>query len=92
MKDLRKMKKEELVVKCQRLQSENERLQDELDRLSDFYTELENQYADVIDAYDDTDAIKDVHYFKLRLEIEGLLTPELENFIDYYVKYHNEKG
>lgn len=92
MKDLYKMRKEELIVKCQRLHSENERLQDELERLSDFYTELENQYADVIDAYDDTDVIKDVHYFKLRLEIEHLMTPQLEDFIDYYLKYHNEKG
>jgi predicted nuclease with TOPRIM domain len=86
------MTKEELIAKCKRLQSENERLQDELDSLSDCYSELENQYVDVINDFDETDRIKDVANFKLRLEIEHLLTPELESFMEYYLKYHNEMG
>lgn len=92
MKDIYKMTKEELIAKCKRLQSENERLQDELDELSDCYTEMENQLVDQIDMMKASDSIKDMNYFKLRLEIEGLLTPELESFIDDYLKFHNEEG
>lgn len=92
MKDIYKMTKEELIAKCKRLQSENERLQDELDELSDCYTEMENQLVDQIDMMKASDSIKDMNYFKLRLEIEGLLTPELESFIEDYLKYHNEMG
>ena len=89
MKDLYKMTKEELIATCKRLQSENERLQDELDNLSDSYTEMENQLADAIDASDDS--INDIDHFKFRLEIEGLLTPQLKSFIETYLKYYNER-
>jgi len=90
VKDLYKMKKEELIAKCKRLQSENERLTDELDRLSDCYTEMENESADLFNALNNDNVIKDVDWFKFKLEIEGLLTPQLESFIETYLKYHNE--
>lgn len=92
MKDIYKMTKEELIAKCKRLQSENERLQDELDGISDCYVEMENQLADQINMMESSDCIKDITYFKLRLELEGLLTPELESFMEDYLKYHNEMG
>lgn len=91
MKELYKMKKKELVLMCRRLQSENENLKDELDRLSDCYTEMENQYADAINTLNDTDAINDLGYFKFKLELEGLWTPQLESFIEDYLKYHNQQ-
>ncbi len=87
---LYEMTKEELILNCRRLESENVRLQDELDRLSDCYTELENQLADRINAAEDDIVIKDVWVFKRRLEIEGLLTPQMESFIENYLKYYNE--
>jgi predicted nuclease with TOPRIM domain len=83
------MTKEELVAECRKLQAENERLQDELDRLSDCYTEMENQLADQINSLDALDIIKDVDYFKHRMELDGLLTPQLESFIEDYLKYYN---
>ena len=89
MKELYKMTKEELVVKCRNLQSENQRLEDELDRLSDCYTEMENQLADRINALDAVDSIKDVEWFKYRLQLDGLLTPQLESFIEDYLRYYN---
>lgn len=85
------MTKEELIASCKRLQSENERLQDELDNLSDSYTEMENQCADVINALEADNVIKDVCIFKFRLEVDGLLTPQLESFIETYLKYYNER-
>ena len=88
---LHKMTKEELIAQCKRLQSENERLTGELDNLSDSYTEMENQWADAINTLNDTDMIRDVNWFKFRLEIDGLLTPQLESFIETYLKYYNER-
>jgi predicted nuclease with TOPRIM domain len=85
-----KMTKEELIARCKRLQSENERLEDELEKLSDCYSEMENQYADVVNILDNADTIKDIWVFKFRLQIEGLLTPQMESFIDNYLKYYNE--
>ena len=35
-------------------------------------------------------AEKDIHHFKFRLEIDGLWTPQLESFIETYLKYYNE--
>ena len=89
MKDLYKMTKEELIAHCKRLQSENERLQNELDNLSDSYTEMENQWADAINASDDS--IKDVNWFMFKLDIDGLLTPQLKSFIETHLKYYNER-
>ena len=90
MKNLWKMTKEELVVECKRLSSENERLQDELNNLSDSYTEIENQCADAVNLLDSESVIKDVDHFKFRLELEGLLTPQMKSFIDSYLKWYNE--
>ena len=92
MKDLYKMTKEELIARCKRLQSENENLQDELDKLSDCYTELENDLADRINFLDAIDTIKNVDWFKYRLQLDGLLTPELESFIEHYLKFYNKLG
>ena len=89
MKELYRMTKEELIARCRNLQSENERLQDELDRLSDCYTEMENDLADKINTLDAVDTIKDMDWFKYRLELDGLLTPQLESFIEDYLKYYN---
>lgn len=89
--NLHKLKKEELIARCKRLQSENDKLQDELNRLSDCYTEMENQCADAINTLDNIDTIKDMDWFRFRLEIEGLLTPQLKSFIEDYLKYYNER-
>lgn len=84
-----KMTKEELIATCRKLQSENNKLQDELDRLSDCYTEMENKYADAVNTMNDTNGIKDMEWFKFKLQMEGLWTSELESFIEYYLKFHN---
>ena len=88
MKDLYSSTKEELILKCKRLQSENDKLNDELDRLSDCYAEMENNLADAINASELF--IKDVKQFVYRLELDGLMTPQLESFIKEYLKYYNE--
>lgn len=89
MKELCKLTKMELIAECRTLQSENERLQDELENLSDCYTEMENDLADRINGLDAVGTIKDVEWFKYRLELDGLLTPQLESFIEDYMKFYN---
>ena len=91
MTNLHKLTKEQLIAKCKRLQSENEKLQDELDRLSDCYTEMETESAKLFNALNDENVIKDADQFKFRLELEGLLTSQMESFIDDYLKYYNER-
>lgn len=88
---LYKLTKEELIARCKRLQSENERLQDELDNLSDCYTEMENESADIFNLLNSGNVIKDIDWFKFKMEVEGLLTPQLESFIETYLKYYNER-
>lgn len=88
---LYKLTKEELIARCKRLQSENERLQGELNNLSDSYTEMENMCADAVNTLDNADTIRDMNWFKFKLEVEGLLTPQLESFIETYLKYYNER-
>ena len=93
--NLYELTKEQLIEECKRLQSENEKLNDELDNLSDCYTEMENDCADAVNALNDingsTNIIRDMDWFKFKLENEGLLTPQLESFIEYYLKYHNQR-
>lgn len=89
MKNLWKLTKEQLITECKKLQSENERLQDELDMLSDSYSEMENDLADMANSLDVADTIKDVDCFKFRLQHCGLLTSELESFIEDYLKFNN---
>lgn len=88
-KEYYKMTKEALVLECIRLQSRNEKLEDGLEKLSDTYIEMENKVADAVNTSNDVDSIKDVELFKFRLELEGLMTPQLKSFIEYYLKYHN---
>ena len=83
------MTKEELVASCKRLQSENERLTDELNNLSDCYTELENEVVKQFNSYGEVDIIKSVDLFKFKLEVYGLLTADLEDFITKYMKFYN---
>ena len=92
MKELYKLTKEELIARCRKLQSENDDLQFELDDLSESYSELENQLAEQISDFDSRDIIKDVDWFKWKLQLCNLLTPELESFIEDYLKFNNEKG
>lgn len=88
---LYKMTKQELIVTCRKLQSENDRLEDELDRLSDCYTEMENKWADAVNTLDCAEGIKDVNHFKWILQLEGLLTTQLESAIEDYLKWYNKR-
>lgn len=84
------MTKLQLINENKRLQEENENLKSNYENLSDLYCEMENKYADLQNKFDSDCMIKDLDWFKWKLTIDGLLTPELEEFIEYYVRYHND--
>lgn len=42
------------------------------------------------DILDNFSGIVDVEDFKYRLRLDNLLTPELEDFIEYYMRYRNK--
>lgn len=82
------MTKLQLINENKRLREENENLKSNYENLSDLYCELENKYADLQNKSDRT--IKNFQNFKWRLKLDGLLTPEFEEFIEYYLRYYND--
>lgn len=66
-----------------------ESLQEELDSLNEAYTDLELQLADTVNSVGNY-YITDVDNFISRLKMEDLYTPELEAFMEYYMRYHND--
>ena len=64
-------------------------VQDDYYRLNDAYYELELKYASLVNSVGDN-YITDVDNFISRLRMEDLYTPELEAFMEYYMRYHNE--
>ena len=57
--------------------NECKRLQEELDKYSTAYLDLESPIIDISD-------------FKFKLSLDGLLTPQLEQFIHDYLKFYQE--
>ena len=80
----------QLTNENKRLREENENLKSDYENLSDCYCEIENKYADLQNKFDSGNTIMDVENFKWKLRLDGLLTPELENFIEWYIRYHND--
>ena len=90
MSNYNKMTKEELLGKINELESELDDLQCEKDSLDEAYYELECELADLTDDMTHN-AIWDVEYFKFKLSTDGLLTPELDEYIENYMKFNNSK-
>ena len=83
------MTKAELEKDRDEWKQQAESLQEELDFLNDAYTDLELQLADTVNSVGDY-YIADVNNFISRLKMEDLYTPELEQFMEYYMRYHND--
>ena len=90
--NLSKMKKADLEALVQSQMEEIEDLKSQLVDGEGFYGELENQVADLSQKLEkiEDDALFDVKDFKWRLQLDGLLTPQLDDFIENYLKFHNK--
>lgn len=58
------------------------------DELIDARNEITNVYTSIFDMK--KNSIISIGLFKLKLQEEGLLTKELEEFIDNYLKFYNK--
>ena len=84
------MTKLQLINENKRLKEENETLKSNYEDLSDLYCEMENKCADLQNKLDSGSSITNIEIFKWRLNVDGLLTPELEDFIENYIHYYNK--
>jgi len=85
------MTKAELEKDRDEWKQQAESLQDDLDSLNEAYCELERINADLTNSVGDY-YISDVNNFISRMQLEGLYTPEMAQFIEYYLRYHNDLG
>ena len=83
------MTKEELERDRDEWKQQAESLQDDLDSLNEYVTELENQNFDLSNNHK-ADYIKDFEAFKNRLFSDGIMTYELEVWLDEYMRWYNK--
>lgn len=83
------MTKAELEKDRDEWKQQAESLQDELDSLNEYVTELENQNFDLSNNHK-ADYIKDFEAFKNRLFSDGIMTYELEVWLDEYMRWYNK--
>jgi chromosome segregation ATPase len=85
------MTKAELEQRVKELEEEVESLQNELDDENEAYTELENKNWELNNMIYKGECAVDMNDFRHRLKIDGLMTDELESYIDNYMKFYNNK-
>lgn len=83
------MTKAELERDRDEWKQQAESLQDELDALNEAYTELENQNFELSNNHK-ANYIKDFEAFKNRLFSDGIMTYELEVWLDDYMRWYNK--
>ena len=81
------MTKAELEKDRDEWKQQAESLQEELDSLNEYVTELENENYEL--SNDICGGIKDIDRFIYRLKLEDLWTDELGDFLENYLKFHN---
>lgn len=64
-------------------------LQEIMEKIEDISDKLDDICAEIEDLEDNK--IKNVDIFTLELERQGLMTEELENFIENYMRWDNEE-
>ena len=85
------MTKAELQMEYDVLKERVQELEDELDGMNEAYCDLERTNADLVNNVGNY-YISDVDNFISRMQLEGLYTPEMAQFIEYYMRYHNDLG
>ena len=83
------MTKAELERDRDEWKEQAESLQDELDSLNEYATELENQNFELSNNHK-ANYIKDFEAFKNRLFSDGIMTSELEVWLDDYMRWYNK--
>lgn len=92
-RELNLLTKEQLKNILKQFQTEYEFLNDQYSDLDDSYAELEEENYNLqnsIDNINKENAILDVKDFIEKLDDNKLLTEELKNYIEYYMKFFNK--
>lgn len=86
------MTKQELQERVKELEYMVQARDDALDNADDAYAELEDKLYQMEVEMDNLKkgGIRSVDNFLSRLELDGMLTPELEREITEYLRFHNE--
>lgn len=90
--DLKSKTKEQLISMLEEREEKIEQLEQDVDywqhEYNDIYSEKEQLEADTKDIQIDN-CINNLDNFIWKLKIDNLYTPELEKFIEQYMKYYN---
>ena len=90
--DLKSKTKEQLISMLEEKEEKIEQLEQDVDywqhEYNDIYGEKEQLEADTKDIQIDN-CINNLDNFIWKLKIDNLYTPELEKFIEQYMKYYN---
>ena len=90
--DLKSKTKEQLISMLEEREEKIEQLEQDVDywqhEYNDIYGEKEQLEADTKDIQIDN-CINNLDNFIWKLKIDNLYTPELERFIEQYMKYYN---
>lgn len=84
------MTKAELEYRNEDLKSQVEDLECEIDGLNEYINELENENFELANNHK-AEYIKDFEAFKQRLFIDGIMTHELEVWLDDYMRWYNDR-
>ena len=82
------MTKEELLLQNEDFKSQIEDLECEIDGLNEYISELENENFELSNNHK-ADYIQDFEAFKNRLFSDGIMTYELEVWLDDYMRWYN---
>ena len=90
--DLKSKTKEQLISMLEEREEKIEQLEQDVDywqhEYNDIYSEKEQLEADTKDIQIDN-CINNLDNFIWKLKVDNLYTPELERFIEQYMKYYN---
>lgn len=96
--EVKKLTKSEILNKYKKLLEGYEELESEYSDLNNWAGEQENaaynanKKLEKVMRINNYSSILSITSFKRRLSLEDLLTDELEDFIDNYLRYYNKAG
>lgn len=96
--EVKKLTKSEILNEYKKLLEDYEELESEYSDLNDWAGEQENaaynanKKLEKVMGINNYSSILSITSFKRRLSLEDLLTDELEDFIDNYLRYYNKAG
>lgn len=80
-----------VITDCEESVKLDESREELLEHIANLESDIVNLENEIAGLTCDSTAIFDVSQFKFRLQLDGLLTSELNDAIDVYMKYYNKE-